>query len=280
MERITRNIPRETGRKVTKAGLDKAAMPLQDLVLKSFLGGCFVAFGSLMDLVVQGGIPGIRASNPAISTFLGGFVFPLGFVLVILTESELFNSNLIVMVWTTCQRKISVFSLVKSIFVSYVMNLAGSLFVAGFLCWWANVLSTADQQSYAALQAEERVGELWSANFLKGVGCNWFVGLAAWLSFQATDQLSKIYSIWIPICAFIVLGYQHAVANFSLIPIGMFYNAKFGVGDYILRSVIPVTLGNVVGGVVFATLSFWYLYGRQTPQEEEIERREVVENKV
>lgn len=251
-------------------------MPLTDLAIKSFIGGSFVAVGSLFDLVVTGGLPGIRASNPSISTLLGGFVFPIGFVLVILTEAELFNSNLFAMVWTTLQRKTSFTNLGKSIVVSYILNLAGSLFVAGFLCWWADVISTDEARTFAATQAEARVGAEWSTNFLKGVGCNWLVGLAAWLSFQATDQLSKIYSIWIPICAFIVLGYQHAIANFSLIPIGMFYKANFGIGKFIVRSVIPVTLGNLVGGILF-TLSFWYLYGRPTSEEEKLTQKELME---
>lgn len=279
MERITRNIPKETGRKVTKAGVFKAAMPFTELAIKSFMGGAFVAFGSLFDLVVTGGLPGIRQNNPSISTLLGGFVFPIGFVLVILAECELFNSNLMVMVWTFFQRKITYIDLGKSIAVSYVLNLAGSLFVAGFLCWWANVLSTMEEQGYAVAQAEARVNAAWSTNFLKGVGCNWLVGLAAWLSFQATDQLSKIYSIWIPICAFIVLGYQHAVANFSLIPIGMFYKANFGIGKFIVRSVIPVTLGNIIGGIICA-LSFWCLYGRPTAEDEEMEKKEFMEELV
>lgn len=116
------------------SGISKVAMPFPELALKRFLGGAFVAFSSLFDLVVQGGLPGIRASNPSISTLLGGFVFPLGFVIVILTESEVYNSNLVVKVWAALCRNISIFSLAKSVATSYVLNLASSLFVAGFLC--------------------------------------------------------------------------------------------------------------------------------------------------
>lgn len=90
------------------------------------------------------------------------------------------------------------------------------------------------------------------------------MGLAIFLSISARDQVSKIYAIWIPIWMFVALGYQHYIANFFLVPIGMFYGTNFGVGKFIYQSVIPVTLGNVVGAVVLDGLAIWFLYGRQT----------------
>lgn len=267
-QQLFTSIPRETARKATNAGIRKAAMPWTHLALKSFMGGCFVAFGSLLDLAVQGGLPGIRATNPAISNFAGGLVFPVGMVLVILTECELFNANLVVMTLAAFQRKIPVLAVIRSFIISYILNLAGSLLVAGFGCWWADVLSTTDQQSYAASQAEARVLHSFGTNFLKGIGCNWFVGVATWLSFQSRiDTHTVIYTTWIPVCSFIVLGYQHAIANFTLLSVGLFYNAKFSVGTWIIKGTIPVTLGNAVGGIIFTSMIFWYLYGQPTEAE-------------
>ena len=81
------------------------------------------------------------------------------------------------------------------------------------------------------------------------------------LSIAAKDKVSKIYAIWIPIWTFVALGYQHCIANFFLVPIGMFYGTNFGVGKYIYQSVIPVTLGNMVGGVFLDAILIWFIYG-------------------
>ncbi|EXL93469.1 hypothetical protein ACKRZS_004205 [Fusarium odoratissimum] len=116
--------------------------------------------------------------------------------------------------------------------------------------------------SYAVTQAEERVIINWWFNFTRGIGCNWLVGLAVYLATSSKDNLSKIVGIWIPIWAFVALGYQHSVANFFLVPIGMFYGTNFGVGKFTYQSNIPVTLGNIVGGAVMAGAFLWFLYGR------------------
>lgn len=99
------------------------------------------------------------------------------------------------------------------------------------------------------------------SEFSPRVGCNWLVGMAMFLSIAAKDKVSKIYAIWIPIWTFVALGYQHCIANFFLVPIGMFYGTNFGVGKYIYQCVIPATLGNIVGGVVLDAGLIWFVYG-------------------
>lgn len=177
-------------------------------------------------------------------------------------NTELFTANLFVIVYTTFLRKTRVLDLVRNLVTSYIFNLAGALFVAGCLCWWSDTLSSDAQKRYAVIQAEARVNVQWSVNFLRGVGCNWLVGLAMFLSIAAHDQVSKIYAIWIPIWTFVALGYQHCIANFFLVPIGMFYGTNFGVGKYIYQSVIPVTIGNMVGGAIMDEAFIAFIYGR------------------
>lgn len=167
--------------------------------------------------------------------------------------------------FTTLQRRTTVWDLAKNWVISYVGNIAGCLFVAGFLAWWSDVLSTDVEKAYAVVQAEERVNVQWSVNLLRGVGCNFLVALAFLLSLGSVDVVSKIYSIWIPIWTFVILGYQHSVANYFMVPIGMFYGTNFSVGKFIYQSIIPVTLGNIIGGSLLGAVMFWYLYGRDDP---------------
>jgi len=174
----TTTAPQEIARLVTRAGVAKARMSLDVYLIKSFLGGVFIALGGLTDLVIVSGSTGLRESNPALATTIAGFLFPLGFVLIILTNQELCTSNMFTMPFTTFQGKTTIWDWVKNWVVTYIGNLAGCLFVAGFLGWWTDTLSTDVQKQYAVTQANGRVNVQWSVNFLRGVGCNLFVGVS------------------------------------------------------------------------------------------------------
>ncbi len=269
----TFNPTEETITLLMYSGIAKGRLPWPDLIIKAFLAGALLSLGAMFDLVIAGGASTLRQENPSLVTLLSSFTFPTGFVILTVVNTELFTANLSVVVLTTCLRKTRIIDLAKNLITSYIMNLAGALFVAGFLCWWSDTLSTDAQKQYAVTQAEGRVNVQWSVNFLRGVGCNWLVGLAMFLSIAAHDMVSKIYGIWIPIWTFVALGYQHSIANFFLVPIGMFYGTNFGVGKFIYQSVIPVTLGNIVGGVVLDAIVIWFIYGRAQILAEETEEK-------
>lgn len=266
------NPTKETISLLTRLGVAKARLSWLDLIIKSFLAGVFLSMGAMFDLVISGGAPTMRSENPGLVTLLSSFAFPTGFVILTVVNTELFTANVFVLVFTTCMRKTRLIDLGRNLVTSYIMNLAGALFVAGFLCWWTDTLSTDVQKNFAVAQAEARVNVQWSVNFLRGVGCNWLVGLAIFLSIATHDHVSKIYSIWIPIWTFVALGYQHCIANFFLVPIGMFYGTNFGVGKFIYQSIIPVTIGNIVGGAIFNGVFLWALYGREEQAEKGLQQ--------
>ncbi|KAL1301404.1 hypothetical protein AAFC00_005663 [Neodothiora populina] len=260
--KIDANNALETVHLMSLAGIAKAQLSWVDLILKSLLGGIFISMGALFDLIVAGGAVGLRETNPSLAVLLSGAVFPIGFAMIVVTNSELATSNMMVMVIPMLQRRISIYDLSRNWVVSYVFNLAGALFTGGFLAWWTNALSTDAEKTYAATGAASRVNTQWSVNFLRGVGCNWLVGMAIFFATANREGVSKIYGIWIAVTTFCVLGYQHCIANFLLVPIGLWYGAPVSVGKFIYQSVIPVTLGNILGGAVFGGVVFWWLYGR------------------
>src|ERR1019366_5226027 len=96
--------------------------------------------------------------------------------------------------------------------------------------------------------------------FLRGIGGNWLVCLALWLGASARDLNSKIIGIYLPIWLFIAVGYEHSVANMFTVQMGMILGADLSVGKYILRILMPVTLGNILGGGFFVGFTYWYLY--------------------
>lgn len=172
--------------------------------------------GGLFSIIVTGGAVGLRESNPSIATLLGALVFCLGFVLIIITNTELATANMFVMVYTTLQRKTTIFGLGRVLFLSYFFNVCGCLSYAWFLAYWTNSLSTDAEKAFAVAQAEARVQvpNYWSNNFLRAVGCNWLVCLAYFLATGAREYVSKIYAVSFPVWAFGALGYQHSIANF------------------------------------------------------------------
>jgi formate/nitrite transporter len=265
--------PVETLRLAEQAGIAKAQLSLLDLSIKSFLGGVFISLGAAFDLVVAGGSPGLRQSNPALATLISAFVFPVGFVLIILMNVELCTSNMFVMAYSTLRRRTTVFDLLKNWIVSYIMNIAGCLFYAGILCYWSDTLSSSAQKDWAASQANSRVNVNWGYNLTRGIMCNWLVGIAFFFSTEGRDLLGKIVGIWIAIWTFVGMGYQHSVANYLLVPIGMFYGGTdFSVGKFIWNSCIPVTIGNILGGAFFGAFTMWMVYGRHEPSVKEMER--------
>jgi formate/nitrite transporter len=259
---IDSHTPQEVLLLAEQVGLAKAHLSWLDLALKSFLGGIAISLGGAFDLVLVGGSPGLRASNPALATLIGALAFPIGFVIIMLTNMELCTSNMFTMAYSTLRRRTTVWDLVRNWVVSYVFNAAGCLFYAGVLCWWADTLDSDAQTSYAVSQAESRVNVNWGYNVTRGIMCNWLVGLAFFFATQGRDNTSKIYGIWVVITAFVALGYQHSIANYFMVPIGMFYGTSFGVGKFIWASVIPVTLGNIIGGAVLGAFPMWVVYGR------------------
>jgi formate/nitrite transporter len=109
--------------------------------------------------------------------------------------------------------------------------------------------------------ATGKVGMSFDVAFIKAIGCNWLVCLAVWLANAADDVIGKIFGIWFPIMAFVTIGFEHSVANMFFIPLGMFLGAE-GVNwsTIIINNLIPVTLGNIVGGAIFVACIYWFTY--------------------
>lgn len=159
-------------------------------------------------------------------------------------------------------------------------NVAGCLFYAGVFCYGSGALSTAAQREYAAVQADGRVNVNWGYNVSRGIMCNWLVGIAFIFATEGRDLLSKIVGIRITITTFVAMGSQHSIANYFMVPIGMFYGGThFSVGKFIWASCIQVTIGNVIGGAFFGAFSMWMVYGRHEQSVLEIQKHEKTANR-
>jgi formate/nitrite transporter len=191
---------------------------------------------------------------------VGGVAFSLGLVLVIVGGAELFTGNsLIVMAWA--ERKIGTLALLRNWGRVYGANFAGALGGALLVAWSGTLGLGAGAVAETAMRiGQAKVALGFVEAFFRGVLCNTLVCLAVWLCFAAHGVGSKILAIVLPISAFVALGFEHSVANMYLIPVAMLAGAE-GVGVAgLIGNLVPVTLGNIVGGGVFVALVYWLIY--------------------
>lgn len=145
--------------------------------------------------------------------------------------------------------------------LTFLGNLAGSLFTMALLVGYTTTFSSPAAHARAASFATAKaLTPAWHVVFLRGIGANWLVCLAAWLSFMARGFGGKVAAIWGPTFAFVMLGFDHVVANMLYVPLGIFVGAEgLTVGRYIADSMIPALLGNIVGGGLMVGVVYWYL---------------------
>ncbi|CAF3159014.1 unnamed protein product [Rotaria sp. Silwood2] len=247
-------------------GIQKSKQRIDYIIIKAFLAGVLLSFGGLLLLIVGGGsAPLAQNFGPSIHRLMQGAVFPIGLVLIVVTGADLFTGNTMILMISTLRKKTTWFDLIFSWIVSFFGNLGGCIFFQCILVYYAGLLSNEPYRSFTVQLAETKGNIKWHEIFLRGIGGNWLVCLALWLATSARELHSKIIGIYLPICLFIAVGYEHSIANMFTVQMGMILGANLSVGKYILRVLIPVTFGNIIGGGIFVGFVYWYLYLAQNP---------------
>ncbi len=269
--------PAKIADRIEAIGLSKARMATVPMLTLAVLAGTFISFGAMFYTLV------ITNSGLGFGTgrLVGGLAFCLGLVLVVVGGAELFNGNVLIVIgWAN--RKISGAQLGRNWALVYVGNLVGSLAMA-LMAYWAGIMHLGgDAVGVSAIKiAAAKVNLPFDVAFIRGVLCNALVCLAIWLCFAARSVTDKILAIIFPVTAFVALGFEHSIANMYFIPVGILAarNAdllaaaglsetvtnNLGVSGF-MDNLIPVTLGNIVGGGVFVALSYYFVYQRNKKQ--------------
>jgi formate/nitrite transporter len=244
--------PAEIAELIEVAGVAKAALPAGQTFVLALLAGAFIGFGAAAyTMVMTGADP---AFGPA--RLLGGAVFSLGLILVIVGGAELFTGNAL-MVMAAVDRRIAPSRLFRNWAIVYAGNLAGAAALAagfglaGLLDGPMGETAVRIGEAKAAIPAFEA--------FVRGILCNALVCLAVWLTFAARTAAGKILAILWPISAFVLLGLEHSVANMYLFPQALAAGAGIAPGA-ILANLLWVTLGNILGGGGGVALAYRYAY--------------------
>ncbi|MCU1667208.1 MAG: focA [Blastococcus sp.] len=275
--------PLEMAEVAAETGAQKTGRTWDRVLVSAFLGGAYIAFGALVAITVSSGLdPKTWGTLPTL--FLGA-AFTLGLVLVVIAGSDLATGNMMLVPLGAMRGKIRVADVVGNLTLVLIGNLIGAVFVAYFLAVQTGVIGHAGASGMAGLThdrlaaialAKTTVESHWQV-FLRGVGCNWLVCLAVWMSLAARNVSGKILAIFFPIMAFVAMGFDHVVANMFFLPAAIFAGVPgIGWGDVLLNWLFA-GVGNFVGAVVFVSTSYWYLFLRDRPVEVETTEREAAE---
>ena len=251
--------PREIARKVERIGVAKAHTDALTLLVLAVLAGAFISLGALFFTVVMTE-PGLGFGP---SRLLGGLSFCLGLILVVVAGAELFTgNNLIAMAWAS--RAIGTREVLRNWLVAYAGNVAGCLGTV-LLVVWCDVASLgAGSVGETAIRIAHTKAELApTVAFTRGILCNALVCLAVWLAIGARSVSDKILAVIFPITAFVVVGFEHSIANWFFLPWGFALDGGATVSlGRAARNLAAVSAGNIVGGTLLVAGVYWIAYLR------------------
>ena len=272
-------IPPEMAERAEKIGVQKAAMGWRTMIALGVLAGGFISMGAVFSTTVTAGATGQLSYG--VTRLLGGLVFSLGLILVVVAGAELFTgNNLIIMAWAN--GRVTIFQVLRNWLLVYVGNFAGAVSTAVLMyissqyyfgkgAVGINILNTA--------AAKCQLGFIQAIAL--GIACNALVCMAVWLCYSARTTTDKILSIIFPITAFVAAGFEHSIANMYFIPIGLFIKtgapsvfwetigktasefSSITWTNFIFANLLPVTIGNIFGGAVMVGLIYWFIYLRK-----------------
>lgn len=257
------NTPGEIAQASLNAGSAKVALTRNDkcrLTVQAILAGAFIAFGGTLSLIVGYGFPEIAQGNPGLQKMLCGFMFPIGLILVVVLGAELFTGNNALLIPPFMRRKATVGDIAVNWSIVYVGNFVGAMLFTYLLVYMVGLTAGAPYHDSIISIAKAKVSMSWLTVFLKGIGANWCVCLAVWLALSGKTLLEKSLGCWLPVMAFVALGYEHSIANMFYLPAGMLEGAEIGVWQAVRDNLIPATLGNIVGGALLVGCVHSYIH--------------------
>lgn len=241
------------------------------LIILGILAGSYIAFGAVLATVVGHDVA--KYAGLGIARLVSGAVFSLGLMLVVIAGAELFTGNNL-MLMSVLDRKSSLGKMFFKWGIVYIANFAGAVFLA-YLFYHSGLWKMGENMGVgvnALKLANFRMSLTFTEALTRGILCNWLVCLAVWMALASRDVIGKIFACFFPIMAFVASGFEHCVANMYFIPMGLFLKTSGKItpegldltnltwANFFTRNLIPVTIGNIIGGAIFVGLLYWSVY--------------------
>lgn len=235
-------------------GERKAALPLDQMLVMAVLAGAFIALAGVASTWGS-----MLVENLSLRRLIAGCVFPAGLAMVVLTGTELFTGNCLMAI-SLLDRRITPGAMLRNWCAVYMGNFTGAAAVAAMAVWGGVFAGREDFLISAAmgkvLPPEQAV--------LRGILCNLLVCLGVWMAAASTDAGGKVIALFFPVAAFVMAGFEHSVANMYYLTAGVLAGAELSAADALLGNLLPVTIGNIIGGAVFLGGGCWYIYRKGT----------------
>ncbi len=258
--------PQETTEAAAIAAEKKLALQHQSpkrQIAAAIAAGAYIALGGLLSTVIGYGFTEASAGNPSLQKVLSGLTFPIGLVLVVVLGAELFTGNNAVLIAGAWRRKAGLRDISANWSIVWLGNFGGALIVAWLLAHTAGITAAEPYHSAIISIAQAKCSTPWGVILVRAIGANWCVCLAVWLAMSSDRLTGKVLGCFLPVAAFVMLGYEHCVANMFFIPCGMMEGAAVSVSDMLWRNLVPATIGNIIGGAVFVGMLQSYLHLRR-----------------
>lgn len=268
--------PKEVAESVVKISNVKSKIPILPMLILGMMAGVYIGFGAQLCTLVTHDLS--QYVGVGFAKFIGGSVFTVGLMLVVIAGAELFTGNCLMLIGPLT-RNITIKGMLRNWFFVYLANFVGSLLLV-IIMYFSGLwkLGNLGVGSAALKIAVGKTSLPFVEAFFRGVGCNWLVCLAVWLAIAGKDSISKIFGIFFPIMAFVASGFEHSIANMYFIPIGLFLKGNANLvsaaglaetinnltwSNFIVKNLIPVTLGNIIGGAFFVAGAYYLVYLRE-----------------
>lgn len=263
-----------------ESGIKRASTDPTTLFVLSVLAGAFISFGAIFATTVSAGAAGLPYG---VVRLLTGLVFSTGLLMVIIGGAELFTgSNIIVMAWAS--RKVTTRALLLNWVISFAGNFVGAIATAALMFYTTQYTFGGGAVGLTALStANAKTSLAFIPALTLGIMCNALVCLAVWMCFSARTNIDRVVSIIPPIAAFVAAGFEHCIANIYFIPMGLFIKAgapdsfwrsigktaadfpELTWGNFFVGNLLPVTVGNIIGGSIMVAAVYWFVYLRKQP---------------
>ena len=269
------NSPAEIAKNYINIGKGKVNTPVSKMFLLAMMAGMFIAMAG-----VGAGTASCTIENASAAKLVGAAVFPGGLAMVLIAGSELFTGNTLLLI-PLMKKEVNIAGVLKNWVVVYLGNLVGSMLVAAICVWGGQLGLFNNALAVSAMStAVAKCSMPFMQALIKGIGCNFLVCIAVWMSFGAKDIAGKFFALYLPILIFVVAGFEHSVANMYYISVGLFAKTNPAYveaaaaagkdlsaltwGNMFIANLLPVTIGNIIGGGVLVGLTYWFVYLRKS----------------
>ena len=270
------NSPNEIAQQYVAIGIKKTKYPASKLLLLSILAGMFIAFASVGTAIASSTI-----ENAAVAKTVSALMFPAGLSMTLIAGSELFTGNCLIIV-SVLEKEVKLKAMLRNWLIVYIGNFIGSLLIAALSIYSHTYSMFGNAVANTTINTAIAKTSLGFGDAVyRGILCNFLVCIAVWMSYAAKDVTGKIIALFFPIMLFVEAGFEHSIANMYYIPAGLFamrdpaylaaYTSLYGsiqldsltIGSMFAKNLIPVTIGNIIGGMVLVGITYWFIYLRE-----------------